>query len=117
VRLDEHGDLVIPPLTAEGIRAGAAELKEELTGLLPFAPLASVLIELDRRTGFLDCFTPRRQTSLRRIPLPRPGRSRLAARLDTPPTRLPQFKIMAGFVLALAVPSFSRQRDHYHHGL
>jgi len=30
---------------------------DELTGLLPFAPIASVLIELDRRTGFLDRFT------------------------------------------------------------
>jgi TnpA family transposase len=57
VRLDEDGNLVIPPLTAEDVPAEAAELKEELTGLLPFAPLASVLIELDRRTGFLDCFT------------------------------------------------------------
>jgi hypothetical protein len=24
--------------------------------MLPFAPIASLLIELDRRTGFLDCF-------------------------------------------------------------
>ena len=33
------------------------ELKAELTALLPFVPIVSVLIELDRRTGFLDCFT------------------------------------------------------------
>jgi hypothetical protein len=26
--------------------------------MLPFAPIASLLIELDVRTGFLDCFTP-----------------------------------------------------------
>jgi len=57
VRLDENGDLVIGPLSAEDVPAEAAELKDELTGLLPFAPIASVLIELDRRTGFLDCFT------------------------------------------------------------
>ena len=25
--------------------------------MLPFAPIVSLLIELDRRTGFLDCFT------------------------------------------------------------
>ena len=57
VRLDENGDLVIGPLSAEDVPVEAAELKDELTGLLPFAPIASVLIELDRRTGFLDCFT------------------------------------------------------------
>ena len=57
VRLDDNGDLVIGPLSAEGVPAEAAELKDELTGLLPFAPIASVLIELDRRTGFLDRFT------------------------------------------------------------
>ena len=32
-------------------------LKTELTEMLPFAPIVSLLIELDRRTGFLDCFT------------------------------------------------------------
>jgi len=31
-------------------------LKAELTELLPFAPIVSLLIELDRRTGFLECF-------------------------------------------------------------
>jgi Tn3 transposase DDE domain len=56
VRLDEDGDLVIPALSAEDVPTEAAELKDELIALLPFAPLASVLIELDRRTGFLDCF-------------------------------------------------------------
>ena len=48
VRLDDNGDLVIGPLSAEDVPAEAAELKDELTGLLPFAPIASVLIELDR---------------------------------------------------------------------
>jgi len=57
VRLDEDGNLVIPPLSAEDIPREADELKDELTALVPFAPIASVFIELDRRTGFLDCFT------------------------------------------------------------
>lgn len=57
VRVDEHGELVIGPLTAEDLPAEAQQLHDELTALLPFAPIASVLIELDRRTGFLDCFT------------------------------------------------------------
>jgi len=57
VRLDADDHLVIPKLTAEDIPAEARELKEELSGMLPFAPIASLLIELDGRTGFLDCFT------------------------------------------------------------
>jgi len=57
VRLDGDDHLVIPKLTAEDIPAEARELKEELSGMLPFAPIASLLIELDGRTGFLDCFT------------------------------------------------------------
>ncbi|WSG61217.1 Tn3 family transposase [Nocardia sp. NBC_01730] len=56
VRLDEDGDLVISPLTAEDVPAEARELKAELTQMLPFAPIVSLLIELDKRTGFLDCF-------------------------------------------------------------
>ncbi len=32
-------------------------LKAELTEMLPFAPIVSLLIEMDKRTGFLDCFT------------------------------------------------------------
>ena len=57
VRLDGDDHLVIPKLTAEDIPAEARELKEELSGMLPFAPIASLLIELDGRTSFLDCFT------------------------------------------------------------
>ena len=57
VRLDDAGDLVISPLTAEDIPAEAVALKTELTEMLPFAPIVSLLIELDQRTGFLDCFT------------------------------------------------------------
>lgn len=57
VRLDETGDLVISPLSAEDIPTEAIELKAELTEMLPFAPIVSVLIEMDKRTGYLDCFT------------------------------------------------------------
>ncbi|MEU7005010.1 Tn3 family transposase [Nonomuraea sp. NPDC046570] len=57
VRLDDDDHLVIPPLSAGDIPAEAKELKDELAGMLPFAPIASLLIELDARTGFLDCFT------------------------------------------------------------
>ncbi len=57
VRLDEAGDLVISPLTAEDVPAEAVALKAELTEMLPFAPIVSLLIELDKRTGYLDCFT------------------------------------------------------------
>jgi TnpA family transposase len=57
VRLDAEGRLVIPPLTAEDVPTEAKALKQELAGMLPFAPIASLLIELDHRTGFLGCFT------------------------------------------------------------
>jgi len=57
VRLDEDGDLVISPLTAEDVPTEAVALKAELTEMLPFAPIVSLLIELDKRTGLLDCFT------------------------------------------------------------
>jgi TnpA family transposase len=57
VRLDEDGDLVISPLSAEDVPAEATTLKAELTEMLPFAPIVSLLIELDKRTGYLDCFT------------------------------------------------------------
>lgn len=51
VRLDEHGELVIGPLTAEDLPTEAAELRAELSALPPFSPLASVLVELDRGPG------------------------------------------------------------------
>jgi hypothetical protein len=57
VRLDADSKLVIPPLTAEDIPAEAAGLRAGLAGMLPFAPIASLLVELDVRTGFLGCFT------------------------------------------------------------
>lgn len=57
VRLDEDGELIIGSLTAEDLPAEVDELRDELSALVPFAPIVSVLIELDQRTGFLDCFT------------------------------------------------------------
>ena len=48
---------MVPPLSAEDIPSEARGLKDELAGMLPFAPIASLLIELDARTGFLGCFT------------------------------------------------------------
>jgi TnpA family transposase len=57
IRLNDDAHLVIPALSAEDIPAEAKELKDELAGMLPFAPIASLLIELDARTSFLDCFT------------------------------------------------------------
>ncbi|GAA4479678.1 Tn3-like element TnAs1 family transposase [Rhodococcus olei] len=57
VRLDDAGELVISPLTAEDVPAEAIAMKAELTQMLPFAPIVSLLIELDTRTGYLDCFT------------------------------------------------------------
>ncbi len=57
VHVDEGGDLVISPLTAEDVPAEAVSLKAELTEMLPFAPIVSLLIELDKRTGYPDCFS------------------------------------------------------------
>ncbi|MEW9556498.1 DUF4158 domain-containing protein [Nonomuraea sp. NPDC050783] len=57
VRLDEAGRLVIPPLPAEDVPAEARALRDELSNMLPFVPIASLLIELDARTNFLACFT------------------------------------------------------------
>ncbi|MBV6697734.1 Tn3 family transposase [Kitasatospora aureofaciens] len=57
VRLNEAGELVISPLTAEDIPSEAEELYAELERMLPNVPIASLLVEMDRHTGFLDCFT------------------------------------------------------------
>jgi TnpA family transposase len=54
VRLTGAGELIIPPLTAEDIPAEAGALRDELGGLLPRVPIASVLVEIDARTGFTD---------------------------------------------------------------
>ena len=57
IRLDKEGKLVIPPLSAEDIPAEAKALRDVLASMLPFVPIASLLIELDARTNFLACFT------------------------------------------------------------
>jgi hypothetical protein len=51
VRLDDEGRLIIPPLSADDVPTEARALREELSGMLPFVPIASLLIELDARTG------------------------------------------------------------------
>nr|WP_262706106.1 hypothetical protein [Streptomyces sp. NEAU-383] len=57
VRLNDDGELVISPLTAEDIAAEAEELHGELERMLPNVPIASLLVKMDRHTGFPDCFT------------------------------------------------------------
>ncbi len=54
VRLDKHGALVVGRLAAEGVPDETERLLNELVAMLPRIPLASLLIELDRRTGFTD---------------------------------------------------------------
>jgi TnpA family transposase len=54
VRLNEAGELVIPPLTAEDIPAEVEVARESLMALVPRAPIASVVVEIDQRTGFTD---------------------------------------------------------------
>jgi hypothetical protein len=48
---------VISPLSAEDIPTEAVALRAELSEMLLFAPIASLLIEMDKRAGFLNCFT------------------------------------------------------------
>ena len=57
VRLSDDGELIIPPLSAEDVPAEAAALKRGAVRCCRWPPIASLLVELDRRTGFLDCFT------------------------------------------------------------
>jgi TnpA family transposase len=54
VRLGADGELVIPPLSAEDTPAEADALRDELSGMLPVVPLASLLVEVDARTGFTE---------------------------------------------------------------
>ncbi|WP_371674769.1 hypothetical protein [Streptomyces sp. NBC_00289] len=58
MRLNDVGELVISPLTAEDIPSEAEDLHGELERMLPRAPIASVLVELDRATGFLVRCSP-----------------------------------------------------------
>ncbi|WAX79575.1 Tn3 family transposase [Streptomyces sp. KMM 9044] len=57
VRLGDDGELVISPLSAEDIPSEAEDLHAELERMLPNVPIASLLVEMDRHTRFLDCFT------------------------------------------------------------
>ena len=54
VRLGADGELVIPPLTTEDVPAEAEALRAGLGAMLPRVPIASVLVEIDTRTGFTD---------------------------------------------------------------
>ena len=54
VRLTADGELVIPRLTAEDVPAEAGALRAGLGAMLPRVPIASVLVEVDARTGFTD---------------------------------------------------------------
>jgi TnpA family transposase len=54
IRLNEDGELIIPPLSAEDVPTEAEALRDELSAMLPRVPLASVLVEIDARTGFTD---------------------------------------------------------------
>ena len=52
VRLNDDGELIIPRLAAEDVPAEAAALRDELAGMLPVVPIASLLVEVDARTAF-----------------------------------------------------------------
>jgi hypothetical protein len=54
IRLTDDGELIISQLTAEDVPAEADALRDEMSGMLPRVPFASVLVEVDARTGFLD---------------------------------------------------------------
>ena len=55
VRMEE-GNLVISPLQAEDRPASAVELEHQIDERLPFVDLSELLIEVDRWTGFSQCF-------------------------------------------------------------
>ena len=57
VRLNADGELIIPPLAGEDIPAEADMLRDELAGILPVVPIASLLVEVDARTGFTGHLT------------------------------------------------------------
>ncbi|HEU5388007.1 MAG TPA: hypothetical protein VFV73_19095 [Streptosporangiaceae bacterium] len=57
VRLGKDGELIIPPLTTEDVPAEAEALRDEPAAMLPRVPIASVLVEIDARTGFTDLLT------------------------------------------------------------
>ncbi|MEV4020473.1 hypothetical protein AB0J35_59340 [Nonomuraea angiospora] len=48
---------MIPPLSAEDVPGEAKELRAELAGMLPFAPIDSLLIELSENVNFFGVIT------------------------------------------------------------
>lgn len=54
VRLDDTGELVVGKLPAQALPNQAEQFLDQLVAMLPRIPLASLLIELDARTGFTD---------------------------------------------------------------
>jgi TnpA family transposase len=57
VRLDENGELHLSPLAAETVDPAAAAEKDRVLARLPMVPLAEILIDVDRETGFSRCLT------------------------------------------------------------
>lgn len=57
VRLDDDGELIVPRLPAEEIPTEADALRDELADMLPVVPVASLLVEVDARTGFTEALT------------------------------------------------------------
>ena len=54
VRVDDNGDLVVPALSAEAVPPEAGQLGHALEAILPNVQFASLLVEIDARTGLLD---------------------------------------------------------------
>ena len=54
MRLNADGELIIPRLAAESTPTEAGALRDELAGMLPVVPVASLLVEVDARTGFTN---------------------------------------------------------------
>ena len=54
VRVDDHGELIIPPLAADPVPPDAQQLRDDLERLLPDVQFASLLVEIDTRTAMLD---------------------------------------------------------------
>ena len=54
VRVDDNGDLIVPALSAEAVPPEAGQLGHALEAILPNVQFASLLVEIDARTGLLD---------------------------------------------------------------
>jgi TnpA family transposase len=57
VRLGDDGELIIPRLDADIVPAEANDLRAELSAMIPRLPIASLLVEMDQHTGFLEHLT------------------------------------------------------------